>query len=314
MKAITVGDPHAKISTLQDLEKVIDFAIFSKKDETAIILLGDLFNDHGVVRNEISYFWRDQLQKLSKVFEKVIILVGNHDQVGSLEKEHVHSLWAFKDYESTFVVDKPTVIDGALFLPYTAKEELFVEWANSSPEKLVFCHQTFDGATYDNGMYAPDGFSLEKLKDKQIVSGHIHSQSEFGNVWYPGTALWESASDANKTKGIWRIEFDTTGIISKEMISTAGIVPEMVSVEIKEEQDEIPDLLEGKKYTFHLIGTSAWSSKLKKKLSGHKVKITFTDSMVRKSQKKESAATIHDFVRGKNLDNAEAVLSYIGGL
>lgn len=314
MNGILIGDPHAKISTLSQLEKIIDFAILSKKDEDTIILLGDLFDTHGVVRNEISYFWKEQFAKLAKVFKRIVVIVGNHDQVGSLEKEHIHSLWAFSNLSSQIIiVDIPMIIDDILFVPYTGIESKFINWVKNSNKKIIFCHQTFDGAMYDNGIYAPDGFSLSELTDVTIISGHIHSQSEFANVWYPGTALWDSASDANKPKGIWRCHIKNSKIINKEFLSTASVVPEMLSVQIKE-GEQIPEILSNKKYVFHLIGTSTWINKIKKNLSGHKIKTTFTDSILKKASEKKMHKNIEDFIASKNLHNAEKIIEYIRGL
>lgn len=319
-KSILIGDPHAKISNLKHLAAVIDFAIANKKDEKAVILLGDLFDTHGVVKNEISYFWRDQFNKLVRSFETVICLVGNHDQVGNIEKEHIHSLWAYKGLaQNLIIVDRPASIEGCLFLPYTSSEDKFKTWAagwlKAHPmEKIIFCHQTFDGAKYDNGMFAPDGFSLDDLNDRTIISGHIHTQSEFANIWYPGTSLWESASDANKEKGIWRLHVKDNKIINRDFLSTRDIVPEMILIELRE-GDVVPATADGKKYTFHLVGSSAWISKAKKQVVGHKIKTTYTDSIAKKMALHTKVQNIAEFIESRTIvSDKKKLLSYIESL
>lgn len=317
-KLVLIGDPHAKINNLPQLEKVVDLAIANKGGATHAVLLGDLFDTHAVVRNEISYFWRDQLSKLMGSFEYVIAIVGNHDQAGNVEKEHVHSLWAYESLgENLVVVDKPTGLDIGLFLPYTSSEEKFISWCEEGRKnghKVVFCHQTFDGAKYDNGMYAPDGFSLDKISDLKIISGHIHTQSEFGNVWYPGTAMWESASDANKDKGVWRVSIGSNGVQEREFISSETVIPKMVSIVVNEGDDH-KKLDDNKKYLVHLVGNSKWIAKAKKEYVGHKVKTTFTDSTERKSQKQNQSGNLSDFLSKKNFKTpVQDLLRYIRSL
>jgi hypothetical protein len=319
---ILMGDPHATISNCHHLSKVIDFAIENKKDATSIVLLGDLFDTHAVVRNEISYFWEAELRKLTNHFEQVICLVGNHDQAGNKEKEHIHSLWPYSLVSpKIIIVDKPTYIDNMAFFPYTATEEKFLEWAKEAKNnkcKTIFAHQTFDGAQYDNGMYTPDGFSLENLSDFNIISGHIHTQSEFANVWYTGTSTWESVSDFNVPKGIWNCTFFDGICKKREFLSTAEVVPEMVGIELKELDENVSSIIDAlelkdnKKYFFHFIGSSSWVGKMKKKFSKYKHKSTYIDSALKKANKQNSFSSIEDFVKKQNFKTSpDEIIRYI---
>lgn len=320
--AILVGDPHAKLSNLQNVEKVLDLSIEKKGVADTLVILGDLTDTHAMIRSEVLHFWGEQIKRVAAHFAKVIIIPGNHDQVGSAQKEHIHSLWPLKSIvHNVTVVEVLSTYRGVGFFPYTASQEILqkrIEDAKTLGKiKTAIVHQTFDGAKYDNGMFAPDGFSLEPYKDLEIISGHIHTQSEFANVWYPGTATWESASDVNKEKGIWRADFVDGKRVGREFFSTKGIVPSMALVTVNE-GEEIPAFEDGVKYVVHLIGTSSWIKKNKKALEGMKVKVktTYTDSSIKKAERNASkSSNIGHFIEAGNYKSSKTdIVSFIEGL
>jgi len=49
------------------------------------------------------------------------------------------------------------------------------------------CHQTFDGAKFSEGFYTTDGIDSSLIKTDLIISGHIHIEQRWANVYYPGT-------------------------------------------------------------------------------------------------------------------------------
>jgi DNA repair exonuclease SbcCD nuclease subunit len=99
------------------------------------------------------------------------------------------------------------------FMPFIRNNEQFTKLALAMYERgvrTIFCHGEFDGAKYENGFYAPHGVDLKAFpSDLYFISGHIHAQQEFGNVWYPGTPRHLTRSDAGETKGIWFYETKT---------------------------------------------------------------------------------------------------------
>jgi len=64
--------------------------------------------------------------------------------------------------------------DGVHALSFHKDEDQFLSKLKSG--KILFCHQTFDGAKFENGFYAPDGFDFSGIKYEKIISGHIHTQ------------------------------------------------------------------------------------------------------------------------------------------
>jgi DNA repair exonuclease SbcCD nuclease subunit len=256
----------------------MDFAIESAieyKCDT-IEFLGDLFHTHAIMRIEVVDFWQ-------KVFEKIEIenidcrvLVGNHDQPGSKEKEQeMNALNIFEDnIGDSFrtIINKPMIIDNIAYIPYMSDKQDFIHAAKILYEqgatKLLVAHQTFTGAVYENGFYAPDGIDPAEVPQEKIISGHIHKNQEIGKCLYPGTPKWDTMSDANEDKGIWIFEHEEDGSYGNNgFIPTCDVVTPIYK-HVMNEGDPEPEFVENAKNYLELVGKSAWITKIKKKYKG----------------------------------------------
>lgn len=216
-KWLLVGDPHAVVDELDDCQRLIDgvFETAIKNRPDYILFMGDQHHNHAIMHVEVMAFWRKALAKLTKA-APVIMLVGNHDMPGDGSSTS-HALMAYADMEMVTIVDRPTVIDGHLLMPYYHDQVKFIETVNSYSCQRVFCHQTFDGSKYENGFYAKDGIDLGAFKGaRQFVSGHIHTPQRFQNVMYVGAPRWRTLSDAGIDRAIMTL--DDTGEI--ELVKT----------------------------------------------------------------------------------------------
>lgn len=326
MKILRVGDPHIKVSNLEEAEKLIAFVktivLGGKVDRLEI--LGDLFHTHAVIRLEVLEFWNKWLDVFADIVE-TIVLVGNHDQSGDYHSTS-HALRPFKRMQNDErtnsgkglrIIDAPTRIGIFVYAPYIHGESAFkaaVRSTHGNASKVLVCHQTFAGSQYDNGFYAPDGFNPDDLFDifDLIISGHIHKEQIIcnGRVDYPGTAKWDSASDANERKGIWLYEHDdvTGKVLSRDMISTENVVTPIVSITWTEGQEQ-PVLPENAKVSLELVGTSAWIAKNKVNFKGRvQVKSKITDT--EKPRIRQAGKGLEDFllnVYSTNMDRSVLV-------
>lgn len=209
MKLLIVGDPHVRADDIEDCENLLNGVFKTAKDlkPDFVLFLGDLFHNHSIVHLTVLNFWQKWFTKFKQEKIDVIALKGNHD-FGLSNPDH-HALEPFKDL--AMIVDQPTEIGDLLFLPYYGPKRTLEFYEYTKPHySIVFCHETFDGARYDNGFYAPDGMDQAKVNSPLIISGHIHTAGELldvNKVIYPGSPRWMTASDANKTKSIYL--FDT---------------------------------------------------------------------------------------------------------
>lgn len=328
MRVLRLGDPHVKPANLEESERlmqfVLDYAMANNVD--TIEILGDLFHTHLIIRLEVLEFWKKWLWKFSESFV-TIVLVGNHDQSGNHNsKMHALSVFTALNPDKLWIIDLPAVIKGIGYLPYIHNNEEFVKEANTLADlgaTFLVSHTTYDGSTYDNGMYAPDGCNSALIDQRlsTLLSGHVHTEQTFGRVVYPGTARWDTASDANKRKGIWlcsharssspnregyvspesggskgsRPEEKVGVLLDRTFISTgSGVCTPIISIEWRE-GEEAPQIPEGAKVSVELIGTSSWISQEKDKLKGQvQIRTQITDT--KKPSNRQATASFLDYL------------------
>lgn len=269
MKYLLVGDPHVQISNLEEssllFEKIYEIASNKKVDR--IVILGDCFHNHDVIRSQVMKFWLDILQKTPV---PVIIVTGNHDMPGSKELEgQVSALDAISLVKNVLVIKEPTIMDGYGFIPYIHSSEAFTSSLKDLHTKgcnTFFCHQTFNSARFENGFYAPHGVELETIPEGVfIVSGHIHQTQKIetgkATIWYPGTPRWLTASDANSQKGVWIFDTETK---QSELFDSSVFIHPFVKIHVNE-GEEIPQIRAERqdRVYVHLTGSALWIKKQK---------------------------------------------------
>lgn len=318
MTVIRVGDPHVKVSNLEESERLLQFVLDKARELNVdtIELLGDLFHTHAIVRLEVLEFWKKWLWKLSEEFV-TIVLVGNHDQSGNhFSDSHALGVFVNLNPDKLHIIERPTLIKGIGYLPYIHDNSKFIKEANALAElgaKCLVSHTTYEGSKYDNGIYAPDGVCPDDIDNRYVnlISGHVHGEQEFGRVWYPGTARWDTASDANKRKGIWicshvgpssavgegYVSTTKAGVLlEREFISTGGrVCTPIVSIEWKE-GEEAPQIPEEAKVQIELIGSSSWIAQQKESLKGQvSIRTKITDS--KKSESRKAGNSLFEYLQ-----------------
>jgi DNA repair exonuclease SbcCD nuclease subunit len=222
MRFLLVGDIHAVPEELDDcaqLKKLVEFASFAEQVDV-VVLLGDGYHTHNVIRAEVMAFYRAWFKEWkTKTTTKIISLVGNHDYAG--EGHPVHAMQIHEDQIK--VVDQPQQLGGILFLPYYSDHDKFVADVHAHPTaRTLVCHQTFKGSRYENGLEALDGIDLARLPKRTIISGHIHTPQSFDDVTYIGAPRWRSLSDANVERAIWVYDFDAQGNVTQKFPFDTG--------------------------------------------------------------------------------------------
>ena len=214
MRYLFVGDIHAvpeELTDCQKLRELVEFIVFAEQVDV-VVLLGDSYHTHNVIRAEVMAFYRQWFKEFKAKFTtKIVALVGNHDYAG--EGHPVHAMMIHEDQIK--VVDKPCQLGGVLFMPYYSDREKFVTDANSFPgTKTLVCHQTFFGSRYENGFLAEDGIEVDRIPQDTVLVGHIHTPQSFGKVTYIGAPRWRSLSDANTERAVWIYDIDAAGNVT----------------------------------------------------------------------------------------------------
>lgn len=316
MLILRVGDPHIKPSNIAEAEMlmqlVYDTAV--KYNVDRIEILGDLMHTHSVIRLEVLEFWDRWLFKLSSSKE-LIVLVGNHDKSGDYNSSS-NSLSVFSRIknENLKIINSPTKIGIYGYMPYIHDKDTFIGMANDLAIscKILVCHQTIDGSRYESGFYAPDGVDPGRINFDTIISGHIHKKQTINisgkTIIYPGTPKWDTASDANESKGIWLFRHDVENgkILSEEFISTAGTCTPILGIEWRE-GNEAPAIPENSKVTIELIGSSSWISKQKSILK-NKVSIKSKITDKKNTEQRKTGGSLENFIVNLYITNIDKEL------
>jgi DNA repair exonuclease SbcCD nuclease subunit len=293
LKILRVGDPHVKVSNLKESEALLSFVEQTARHHNVdrIELLGDLLHSHAVIRLEVQDFWTKWLNNLSSVCQTVV-LVGNHDLSGDY-KSKISALDVFDEMKNSnlIIVKSPTTLGKMGYLSYIHDPQEFITAAKALAEsgaKILVCHQTLQGSRYESGFYASDGIPTEGWGNLflQIISGHIHAEQSFENIFYPGTARWDSVNDANQRKGIWISEHDETGkVLYHNFVSTEKVCTPLQSIVYKEGEPE-PVFPSNVRISLELIGASEWVAREKIKFKGKaSIKTKMTDTKKLESRK-----------------------------
>lgn len=325
MKKLIVGDFHSKPSNLKESEDLMEFILF-KANELKVDRLeftGDLLDTHSIVHLSVLEFWQKWFEYLSDRSYKfnTFVLVGNHDRDGSYTNNY-SALDLFNDLEFLHIIKAP-LRDGVFgYLPYIHDDNEFITEANKLAEQgatVLISHPNFIGATYDNGTPINNGVDPNLLDPRflHLIGGHIHTENEYGRVWYVGTPRWLTKSCANKNKGIWLVDFDdkTGDILSKEFITTEGICTPIKSL-IWKEGEEMPKIEAHAKTSLELVGSSEWVTKQKLELKGlASISSKITD--IKKSKVRKAGKSLFEFLSEHyqaSPEKRDKLLTYMKGL
>lgn len=274
MKWLFVGDVHATAQELPDCQKLVDLILEKTDKETVVVFLGDQYHTHATLRIEVIDFWTKALKSIKDKSFQVVLVVGNHDMPHD-SSQLVHSMLA-NNTEDMLVVDSPKRFWDVGFLPYYHNPEEFVRDANKLGVKTLVCHQTFNGATYENGFYAKDGVEPDSLTATHIISGHIHTPAQFSKVTYVGAPRWRTASDANIDRFLHLYDSDGDGKLTlAEKIPTGTHCRKILQATINEDgtTEGRTDALDGDILHIDVRGSKAFCDEQKVKLASSGVRV-----------------------------------------
>lgn len=209
MKYLIVGDIHLSHKKLKRSELLLNRITeqVSKHKPECVLLLGDVFDEHNVVRNDCLTIFSEFLDNNNHV--KIIHILGNHEMNDSKTfLPRFHALNSFKRLKNYLVIDTPILenVSGTnvAYIPYcppgTFKDA--VAMLNVHPD-LIFAHQEFKDCLMDGGLKSEHGDDIPECK---IISGHIHGEHTVKNkVWYPGTPCQHRFSE-DEEKFIYTID------------------------------------------------------------------------------------------------------------
>lgn len=231
MLILAVGDPHSKVSNVNDLQLLAAelLTIISSKKPDAVVILGDL---HDYFERAHLQAWDSMVRFLDKISSNIdtYYIVGNHCAINNqifLTDEHFFN--AFKKWKNLTIVDKPYWLQDCLLVPYTPPGR-FVEALNTTNSweaaKVIFAHQEFLGAQMGpiTSLTGDTWSGLNPL----VVSGHIHDRQWVGNnIYYAGTPFQTSFGDTGE-KSVALIDTESGSITEVPIVT----VPKRISIRV----------------------------------------------------------------------------------
>ena len=195
--------------------KNIFFPSLEAEGIDTIIHMGDVFDS----RKSIDYYSLEWAKRV--VFEpmkkyKVHAITGNHDCYYKNTNEINSPELLLNDYSNIKTYSKATDIniDGLdiLLLPWISTdnfdESLFM--MKKSKSKVVMGHLELNGFRAHRGHVMEDGMKIDAFnKFDKVYSGHYHTRSDDGRIFYLGNPYEMFWNDVNDPRGFTLFDTDT---------------------------------------------------------------------------------------------------------
>jgi DNA repair exonuclease SbcCD nuclease subunit len=252
---LVIGDPHLKLSRLQDAEFFIAnlLAIIRERRPVRTVILGDGFDTFAVIRTEILSLWNRFVDEVGDITQLTWVL-GNHEMAGP--SGGAHALETFRSRIQ--VIDAPHQEGNVWFVPFMRDKAEFETFCRTIPAgSVLFGHQSIQGCTYENGFYDPNGADPKCVQHlSQAILGHIHLAQAFANVWYPGSPFQQGFGDAGHDKYIYLGEMTGQGFQTVEKIQLEMPRYEVIEVPTTRQLLEaLPEPVEQNNYKLVATGT-----------------------------------------------------------
>lgn len=173
------------------------------------IFMGDWHHHRSNINLLTLDYTMKSLRLLNENFEKVYILVGNHD-LFYREKRDIHSMVVGSEFQNLVLIDQLMIKDDVAFIPWLVEDE----WkeVENIKTKYVFGHLELPGFKMNAMVEMPDHGTLNKEHFKYqdyVFSGHFHKRQTKGKINYIGNPFGHNYSDVwDFERGAAFIEWD----------------------------------------------------------------------------------------------------------
>ena len=198
------------------------FPTLEREGITTILDLGDTFdNRKGIDSYSLDWAKKHYFDPIRVRGIDVVSIVGNHTAYYKNTNELNTIDLLLREYNNI------TVLSECQELNVGGLDILFIPWINVENEvstyekikkskcKVAMGHLELNGFTATHGHIMEHGDDLEVYdKFKQVFSGHYHTRSNNGKVYYLGNPYEMSWSDVNDTRGFHIYDTETLGLKS----------------------------------------------------------------------------------------------------
>ena len=194
----------------QDCEDFVNWFCDTAKAEGAetCIFLGDWHHNRNTTDVSTMNYTVSNLERLSKTFEKVYVILGNHDEFYK-DKREIHSLEFARLFPNIELVNETLTEGDVTIMPWLVGDE----WRNVSKIKsrYIFGHLELPLFMMNAMVQMPDHGQLQAdhfINQEYVFSGHFHKRQSKGSITYIGNCFPHNYADAgDDDRGMMMLEW-----------------------------------------------------------------------------------------------------------
>ena len=193
------------------------FPTLEKEGITTIVDMGDTFDSRkGVDFSSLAWAKNNYFDRLEKMGCEIHTIVGNHTAYYKNTNDVNAVDLLLREYENVKIYSEATDIKidnlNILLVPWinSENEKMTLEALNNSKSKCVMGHLEFKGFRIHRGFVMDQGTDV-KLFDKfdRVYSGHYHTRSDDGKIFYLGNPYEMYWNDISDTRGFHLFDTET---------------------------------------------------------------------------------------------------------
>ena len=193
------------------------FPTLEREGITTIIDMGDTFDSRkGIDFSALSWAKNNYYDRLCDMGVEVHTIVGNHTAYYKNTNEVNAVDLLLREYQNVIVYSEPTevLLDKlkVLFIPWINAEnyQSTVESVKVSTSVCAMGHLELNGFRAHRGHVMEDGMDCKLFeKFKRVFSGHYHTRSDDGRIFYLGNPYEMFWNDVNDTRGFHIFDTET---------------------------------------------------------------------------------------------------------
>ena len=193
----------------------IFFPYLEKNNIDTIIHMGDMFDSRkSIDYQSLEWSKRVVFEPLKKY--KVHAITGNHDAYYKNTNKVNSPELLLKDYDNIVTYSNPTEITvgglDILLLPWINSENFkeSKEFIDNSKSKIAMGHLEINGFKATRGHMMEDGMDVNIFsKFEKVYSGHFHTRSTDGKIYYLGNPYEMYWNDVNDKRGFHIFDTET---------------------------------------------------------------------------------------------------------
>jgi UDP-2,3-diacylglucosamine pyrophosphatase LpxH len=195
--------------------KNVFFPTLEQYGITTVIHMGDAFDSRkSIDYQSLEWSKRVVFEPLSKY--DVHMIVGNHDSYYKNTNNTNSPQLLLKDYPNVKTYSSPTEIKvdklNILLLPWICmdNQEQSLKMIQKTKAKVAMGHLELQGFRVNRSLVMEHGLEANLFKNfKKVFSGHYHTRSDNGTVFYTGNPYEIYWTDVNDTRGFTIFDTET---------------------------------------------------------------------------------------------------------